>query len=108
MATPTQIAAWQRLTETSIVFTSAREDRKARNALHLAALDYGKAFVPEKSGVTIPFGRSKGTSLEEASPNDLRWCADALRKSIDDVTKQRFRAENERALAAIEKELESR
>lgn len=120
MATAEQIAAWQRLTETAAAWTEAKEDRKARDALHHAAIAYGKATAPKpgvvtsaggrtlRSGKTIPFGRSKGMAIEEAETKDLSWVAGALRESIDDPKKERWRADNVELLSAIEAELEGR
>lgn len=60
------------------------------------------------SGVVVPFGRSKGTAIEEADTRDLRWVANALAESIDNPDKARWRDSNEKALAAIQKELGTR
>lgn len=60
------------------------------------------------SGVVVPFGRSKGTPIEQADTKDLRWVASALAQSIDNPEKARWRDENERTLAAIQRELGTR
>jgi hypothetical protein len=59
------------------------------------------------SGV-IRFGRDKDTPIEEASDETLTWYASALRKSISDPEKARFKRENEADLAAVEHELARR
>lgn len=62
----------------------------------------------KRSGHVIPFGRSKGQPIEEVDAKDLTWVAGALRTSIDDETKSRWREANQALLAAIEAELETR
>lgn len=54
------------------------------------------------------FGKLKGAPLSEGEESDLRWYADALRKSIDDPEKSRFRDSNEAELRAAESELRRR
>lgn len=61
-----------------------------------------------RSGVVVPFGRSKGTPIEDAAVKDLAWVAKALLESIDNPDKQRWRAANVATLEAIEKELGAR
>lgn len=61
-----------------------------------------------RSGLTIPFGNSKGKPIEEATPKDLEFIANALRQSIDDPAKGRWREANEKLLDGIEKELQTR
>jgi hypothetical protein len=80
------------------------------------ATDYAKErqahFKPqqnaEASKLVVPFGRSKGTPLVAAETKDLNWVVAALREKLDDPTKARYRADNERLIAAIERELGTR
>lgn len=61
-----------------------------------------------RSGHVVPFGRSKGTPLEEAARPDLEWLEGAIQASVDDPEKERFRAKNVELLEAIRAELASR
>jgi len=61
-----------------------------------------------RSGQVVPFGRSKGTPIEEADTKDLQWLAGTMRESIADPAKERFAAKNRELLGAIETELETR
>jgi hypothetical protein len=121
MATPEQIAAWQRLTETAEAWTKAKDDRQARNALHAVAVSYSKAFAggdakpgaarsssKTRSGQVVPFGRSKGTPIEEADTKDLQWLLNAVSESVDDPSKERWREKNVALRDAIQAELETR
>jgi hypothetical protein len=60
----------------------------------------------EFSGLVIPGGRSKGTPIETANVEDLRYWADRFRKTLADGTgKPQFRAKDEAQLAAFEAEI---
>jgi hypothetical protein len=61
-----------------------------------------------RSGQVVPFGRTKGTPIEEAETKDLQWLAGAMRESIADPSKERFAPKNRELLDAIEHELETR
>jgi hypothetical protein len=56
----------------------------------------------------VRFGRDAGTPLSEASERTLDWYGGALRKSIADPDKARFRSSNEADLAGVERELARR
>lgn len=62
----------------------------------------------EAAGLMIPFGRSKGTPIGEASKADLEWVLPKMREKLDDPAKQRYRAQDEKLIAAIERELGTR
>lgn len=61
-----------------------------------------------RSGQVVPFGRSKGTPIEEADTKDLQWLAGAMRESIADPAKEKWAPKNRELLDAIEHELETR
>lgn len=61
-----------------------------------------------RSGQVVPFGRSKGTPIEEADTKDLQWLAGAMRESIADPAKEKWAPKNRELLDAIETELETR
>lgn len=56
----------------------------------------------------LRFGRAQGTPISEANDRDLEWYAGALRRSIEDPDKARFRSANEADLRTIEDELARR
>ncbi|MCX6951316.1 MAG: hypothetical protein NTV51_03905 [Verrucomicrobia bacterium] len=108
---PEVIANWQRLTRAAQGYRS--DDKASANELSEAAKAWAAArpAAPRPaapSGLTIPFGRSKGKPLSEADDKDLRWVAGAVRKSLDDPAKERWRAKNAELLAAIDAELAGR
>lgn len=110
-----QAAAWLELQRASGL--AENSPKEAWTLLSEAAQKYAKARwaaqtqkspVPAKTGHVIPFGNSKGTPLHEAETKDLRWVASALRESLDDPAKERWRGKNAELLEAIEAELEAR
>lgn len=67
--------------------------------------------APASRGGDAPvmkFGKSKGTPIDEADEDDLTWYAGALRKSVNDPEKSRFKAQNLSELEAVERELARR
>ncbi len=54
------------------------------------------------------FGRSQGQRLSDVDDEDLTWYANALQKSVDDPGKAKWRASNERDLAAARAEQSAR
>lgn len=63
---------------------------------------------PSTSSLTLPFGRSKGQTIGASPSGDLQWVAEALRTSVGDPAKARWRTDNQKLLAAIECELNQR
>lgn len=111
---PTREDAWRALQATARAYAAAPLPATAEAAaLSEAGKQWGR-LNPEprdastSSGLVIPFGRSKGTPIGDATTPDLEWVAGALRRSVDDPTKARWRAQNEELLAAVEHELERR
>lgn len=108
--------AWNALADAAIAFGQlGTED--AGKALAKAADAYAKARWSTKtqkkpeaatSGLTIPFGRAKGQTISQADDSDLKWVYRCVCEAIDDPTKQRFLASNERLANAIQHELELR
>lgn len=101
-------AAWDALAAAARAFA---EDKQQAQRLSDAAKAWADASKPPraKSAVLVPFGRSKGKTLDDADTKDLRWLAEvALPGSIADESKARFRASNEELLEAILAELETR
>lgn len=105
-------AAWQALASAAVAYASDKSTLPAQR-LADAAERWSKAKRAAKPGANaddfvVPFGRSKGTPIADAKTNDLEWVAGALRKSIDDPEKERWRESNQVLLSAIESELEGR
>lgn len=60
---------------------------------------------PDESGEAIvPFGKKKGKKLSEVDAKDLDYYADAAQKAIADPAKAKWKAKEERWLAAVEAE----
>lgn len=51
------------------------------------------------------FGRRRGEPLIGSPTADLEWYADALRRSLDDPGKAKYRADNEEHLAEVDRAL---
>lgn len=110
--------AWHALTLAAEEYARGVNER-SRNELHRAAITYAQhreTPKPRPTGVAdhrtteavIPFGRSKGKPINEASTRDLEWVLGALEKSIDDPAKARWRDSNQATADAIRDELEGR
>lgn len=99
-ATPDDLAVKKGLADAADAYIKARNAARAGGAAKPAA---GGA-----SGVVVPFGRSKGTPIEQADAKDLKWVAARLVESIDNPEKARWKDENARVLAAIEAVLGAR
>lgn len=87
---------WSALCQSAEEFAKARWAQKA------------PAAGPKPSGFVVPFGKSKGVSLAEASKKDLEWLASILPENIADPTKAKWSGKNQELLAAIEAELATR
>ena len=116
-------AAWTKLVNASDEHSNGRTRENAQR-LSDAAKQWAEASVARapaasgvvkgtngnalRSGQVVPFGRTKGTPIEEAETKDLQWLAGAMRESIADPAKERFAPKNRELLDAIEHELETR
>lgn len=110
------------VTKTSEVLSDAAFDyAKTQSQAHWsqlcqAAESFAKARwavkAPPKaeasSGLTMPFGNSKGTPLEKCVDKDLRYLVGRLEESILDESKSKWREKNQQLLDAAKAELESR
>ena len=56
----------------------------------------------------VPFGRAKGQPISEVEDDSLEWLANAVKKSIADPEKARFKASNEKTLEACRHEYKRR
>jgi hypothetical protein len=63
---------------------------------------------PSESEPVFRFGKLKGEALSIGTERDLSWYLDAVRASVEDPDKSRWRANNESHLAEIEAEIERR
>lgn len=62
----------------------------------------------EAEEFTVPFGRTKGTKLSAANTGDLEWLLGVMKTRLDEPDKASFREKNEKLIAAIEREIETR
>lgn len=108
--------AWQVLIAAARDYSESPDANFAK-ALSLSAIAWAKANDATvkgtngktlRSGAVVPFGRSRGLPIEEATKGDLQWVSGALRESIADPAKARWAPQNRELLAAIEAELETR
>jgi len=108
--------AWQVLIAAARDYSESPDANFAK-ALSLSAIAWAKANDAAvkgtngktlRSGAVVPFGRSRGLPIEEATKGDLQWVSGALRESIADPAKARWAPQNRELLAAIEAELETR
>lgn len=68
-------------------------DQPAATATRTAS----KVAGPDDLGVPVAkFGKQKGVPLAEIDDDDLDWYIEAIRKSLSDPTKARYRADNQR------------
>lgn len=61
-----------------------------------------------RTGFLVPFGKSKGKDLADATHSDLTFLQRSVAESVADPAKARFRDKNAALLAAINAELERR
>lgn len=89
------------------------DDASSKADLFAAANEYafacwlaavGRAEAPAAK-VLFSFGRAKNRSPAETNTAQLEWYRDALRESVADAAKARWRVSNEEMLAAVEAEL---
>lgn len=108
-------AAWESLQLAAREYTAAPHAQTATNLVE-AACEVAQAkgwreprAAPAAGDVCLPnFGRNKGQPISGTETKDLEWYAGALRKSIDDPSKERWVTENQSLLDAITDELERR
>ncbi len=97
----------------SLVVGAVNDIKKEMNSLAMLrptptqAPPAARTTVPSGSGPTnFPnYGRSKGAQIAGASRQDLDYYANGARKSIADPAKERFRANEQALLAAIDAEI---
>jgi hypothetical protein len=58
--------------------------------------------------VVVPFGKNKGQSITDIDDGNLQWLADAVKKSIEDPEKAKFKRKNQELLDALREEYKSR
>ena len=113
MATQEELAeAWGEVKDAAKWYAQDSGNRDAIQALLDASCRYAKLKAggapKSRGGPVIPFGRSKGKALGECDTEDLKWVAGALTRSIEDLSKARFKTENETLRDAIQAEIASR
>lgn len=58
--------------------------------------------------VTVPFGRDQGKPITEVSDSTLEWLAEAVKKSVADPDKAKWKTKNETLLVALRNEYKRR
>lgn len=61
-----------------------------------------------RSGAVVPFGRSKGQPIEDESDKGLAYLSDAMQRSIDDPSKERWAESNRTLKAHVDAEIARR
>ena len=62
----------------------------------------------DPGGMTVPFGRDKGKPISDIDDAALQWLADAVKKSVEDPEKAKFKKRNEELLTALRDEYKRR
>jgi len=60
------------------------------------------------SEVIAPFGKQKGKPLSELNDENLQWLAEAVKKSVEDPTKEKWKAKNQALVEACREEYKRR
>ncbi len=91
-----------------VLFTQAQEFSKnpQEAALQRGLCDAASAYAKARTqmaggGLTIPFGRSKGTPLADASDKDLAFVLKVSTEGLDNPEKANFRESNLALIKAI-------
>lgn len=107
--------AWVDLVDAADAYRVAPDKAAAAQALSAAAKAWAAVSpgaAPSRgtaaTGGVVPFGRDKGKPLADCSDKDLQWLAGALRRSLEDEAKARYRDANTRDLSAVEAEMQRR
>ena len=83
-------------------FSKAPADERQQKALCVAASGYAKARAASAgAGLTIPFGKTKGTPLAEANDKDLAFLLKVSTENLDNPEKANFRESNQAFITAI-------
>lgn len=64
--------------------------------------------APPPKATVIPFGKSKGTPITEASDEDLEGCIKVLKKRVGEDPRGKYAAANKKLIAAMGSELDHR
>lgn len=62
----------------------------------------------DPSQIVVPFGRDKGKLVSDVGDDQLEWLADAVKKSVEDPDKSKFKARNQALLDALRDEYRRR
>lgn len=58
--------------------------------------------------ITVPFGKNRGEPITEVSDRSLQWLAEAVKKSVDDPAKSKWKTKNQALLDALRAEYKRR
>jgi len=62
----------------------------------------------DPSTITVPFGKSKGEPITDIEDKDLQWLAEAVKKSVEDPSKAKWKGKNQELLTALRDEYKRR
>lgn len=62
----------------------------------------------QRSQITAPFGKQKGVPITELTDGNLKWLAEAVKKSVNDPEKAKWKSKNETLLQALRDEYKRR
>lgn len=94
--------------EQSEVLADIRDLLTKIAARPVAAAGGGAASSLPLSGQVIPWGKSKGTPVEQATTNDLKYTGQRMAEDVNNPAKANYRDKNLSLLAAINTVLQSR
>jgi len=70
--------------------------------------DHGEQGAPQSGAQTVPFGKNKGKAITELEDKSLAWYIGAAQDNIKDPAKSKWKAKEEKWLAALVAERERR
>lgn len=67
-----------------------------------------QSYAGPRSGAVVPFGKTKGRPIEDESDKVLAYLSDAMQRSLDDPSKERWAESNRTLKAHVDAELARR
>ncbi len=92
---------WDDLCRAAIAYADQR-------ALSIGAAQRTQSYSGPRSGAVVPFGKTKGRPIEDESDKGLAYLSDAMQRSIDDPSKERWAESNRTLKAAVDAEIARR
>lgn len=98
---PNQGPEWDDLCRAALTYSEARR-------LAQGEATRTQSHAGPRSGAVVPFGRSKGQPIEDESDKGLAYLSDAMQRSIDDPSKERWAESNRTLKAHVDAEIARR